>query len=135
MSPSTALQVCLSTRRKARQTPAPVTTKRTIRSAMMLPLALAARSAYAQEEGIESEPIPTASEEIVRGLSWDIMAGGIPSSGSIAHAEIGFSGLPRLSYHYTLLPEMSLGGLIAFDYGSWVPKGAFRPSLVVGVPI
>jgi len=138
MSASTALQVCLSTRRKARQTPAPVTTKRLKRTAaraMMLTFALAARSASAQEEGVESETTPTASEEIVRGLSWDIMAGGIPASGSIGHAEVGFSGLPRVSYHYTLVPEMSLGGLVAFDYGTWVPKGVFRPSIVLAVPV
>ena len=113
-----------------------MTTLRFIASAcaLILPLSLAVRSARGQDEELEAE-VPTATEEIVRGLSWDIVAGGIPSAGSIGHAEIGFSGLPRLSYHYTLAPELSLGGLVAFDYGSWVPKGAFHPSLVLAVPI
>jgi hypothetical protein len=101
----------------------------------LLTFGVAVRSALAQEEEVESEVPTTTSEEIVRGLSWDIMAGGIPTSGSIGHAELGFSGLPRLSYHYTLAPEMSLGGLVAFDYGTWVPEGVFRPSIVVAVPI
>ncbi len=95
----------------------------------------AVRSAGAQEEEVEGDLPPSTSVEIVRGLSWDIMAGGIPSSGSIGHAELGFSGLPRVAYHYTLTPDFSIGGLVAFDYGTWVPKAAFHPSIVLAVPI
>ena len=67
----------------------------------------------------------------VRGLSWDIMAGGIPSSGGLLQAELGFSALPRVAYHYTIDPNFSLGGLVALDYARWAPVTAFTTSLVV----
>lgn len=95
------------------------------------------RSALAQEEGVDPaiDPVAESGEPIVRGLSWDVMAGRIPRSGAIGHGELGFSGLPRLSYHYTLEEGMSVGGLVAFDYATWVPANAFLPSLQIGVPI
>lgn len=101
---------------------------------LALPLAVLARSALAQEEEVV-EPISTPGEPIVRGLSWDVMAGRIPRSGAIGQAELGFSGLPRVAYHHTIGEGMSVGGLIGFDYGLSVPNNVFLPSLVVGVPI
>jgi hypothetical protein len=113
-----------------------VSTKRISASGYALLLSIGlVRSAAAQDEEVEGDISTSTNEEIVRGLSWDIMAGGIPASGSIGHAELGFSGLPRVSWHYTLVPEMSIGALVAFDYGTWVAKRAFHPSIVVAVPI
>jgi hypothetical protein len=95
------------------------------------------RSAAAQDPEGEGDIGTSTTEdtEIVRGLSWDMVGGGIPNAGSIIHGELGFSGLPRVSYHYTLAPDFSLGALVAFDYGNWVAKRAFHPSLIIAVPI
>lgn len=71
----------------------------------------------------------------VRGLSWSIKTGRIPSSGGIIHGTMGFSGLPRLSYHHTIEPNFSLGGLVAFDYGHNHPSGQFDGGFLLGVPI
>ncbi len=77
------------------------------------------------------DPVVEPVDITVRGLSWDVLAGGVPSSGGLLQGELGFSGLPRLAYHYTLMPGLSLGGLVAFDYARWAPDVAFTSSLVV----
>jgi hypothetical protein len=84
------------------------------------------------------EPAPASSDEgdaTVRGLSWDLLAGGVPSSGALIEGELGFSALPRVAYHYTLAPQLSVGGMVSFDYAYWVPNAAFTPALLLQVPV
>ena len=83
------------------------------------------------EEPPTTSTEPTPTEVAVRGLSWDILAGGVPSSGGLLQAELGFSALPRVAYHYTLMPDFSLGAVAALDYARWSPDAAFTTSLVV----
>jgi hypothetical protein len=70
-----------------------------------------------------------------RGLSWDALFGGIPKSGNLVTAEIGFSQLPRVAYHHTLSNNLSIGGMFAFDYGYFAPDYSFNPALVFAAPI
>lgn len=78
---------------------------------------------------------PVATSLVVRGLSWDISGGGIPRGGGLFEGHLGFSGLPRLAYHHTLRPGLSVGGLVALDLGWWSPERAVRPGLLAAVPI
>jgi hypothetical protein len=111
-------------------------------------IALAAPAfARGQEPAAEGEPkteaaaldeagVESPEDAITRGLSWDILGGGVPDGGALIQAELGFSGLPRVSYHYTLDPSsLSLGGMVSFDYAYWGPKIAFAPSLLLQVPL
>ncbi len=66
----------------------------------------------------------------VRGLSWDMLGGGIQEGTGILQAELGFSALPRVAYHHTIAPKASVGGLFALDYARWAPEEAFTTSLV-----
>src|SRR6185503_9933270 len=87
-----------------------------------------------EESTAESEE---GSEDlgVTRGLSWDLLAGGIPSEGALIEAGVGFSGLPRVAYHRTLSPELSIGGMVTFDYAYWAPKIAFASSLLFQMPV
>lgn len=76
------------------------------------------------------EPAHPGSPEI----SWTLLGARVPS-GSLLQGELGFSGLPRIAFHQWLGDGFSVGGLVAFDYGSFVPRAAFRSSLVLAVPI
>lgn len=82
------------------------------------------------EEAAPSEA-GAVDDSIVRGLSWDLVAGGVPAEGALAEASLGFSGLPRLGYHMSLSPVMSVGGVVSFDYAYWAPKAAFSGSLLI----
>ena len=86
-----------------------------------------------------SAPAPTViggpTDIAIRGLSWDALGGGVPQSGGLLQAELGFSSLPRIGYHYTLAPGFSLGGLLALDYARWAPIEAFTTSMVIAVPV
>lgn len=82
----------------------------------------------------ESEA-PAPSEPVVQSVSWDITAGGVPTSGAIAQLEAGFSGLPRAAYHYSLRRGFSVGGLVGFDYGLWRPSRTFGKNLVFAAPM
>src|SRR5687768_13427134 len=53
--------------------------------------------------------------------------------GAVA-VEAGFS-MIRTSYHRRLDSDLSIGGLIAFDYAYWAPDDAFGASLVLAVPL
>lgn len=82
------------------------------------------------------EPAPAAPPStVVRGLSWDILAGGVPTSGALLQVEAGFSGLPRVSYHHTLRQGLSVGGQVGFDYGYYRAQKGFYESLVFAVPV
>src|SRR5205823_3658488 len=94
-----------------------------------------APSAAPSPSGVDEETEPGYDTSITRGLSWDLMAGGIPESGSLVEGELGFSGLPRVAYHYSLSPDMSVGGMVTFDYAYWAPAKAFAPSLLLQAPI
>jgi hypothetical protein len=80
-------------------------------------------------------PRPTLRPPKIRGLSWSIKTGRIPSSGGIIHGSMGFSELPRLAYHHTIQPNLSVGGLVAFDYGHNHPSDSFDGALLLGVPV
>lgn len=71
----------------------------------------------------------------IRGLSWTVLTGAIPDRGGIVHLEMGFSSLPRVSYHHSLGGGLSVGGALAFDYAGSRPGDAFDASVVVGVPV
>lgn len=88
----------------------------------------------AEAAPIESSEVE-ASGSITRGLSWNLMAGGIPSGGALIEAALGFSGLPRVAYHYTMSPALSIGGMVSFDYAYWLPDAAFRAGLLLQAPI
>jgi hypothetical protein len=91
-----------------------------------------------EETKPEGAAAPTEVEETdinIHGLSWDLLAGGIPSSGSLVEGALGFSGLPRVAYHYTLDPSLSIGGMVSFDYAYFAPKFAFSPLLLLQVPV
>jgi hypothetical protein len=70
-----------------------------------------------------------------RGLSWSIKTARIPASGGIVYGTMGFSGLPRLEYHHTIRPDLSLGAMLSFDVGHDHPGDAFDGALLIGVPI
>ncbi len=71
----------------------------------------------------------------IRGLSWTVLTGAVPDRGGIVHLEMGFSSLPRLSYHHSLGGGLSVGGALAFDYAGSRPGDAFDASVVIGVPV
>lgn len=84
------------------------------------------------------EPAPEPADPgatLVRGLSWDAVAGGVPKSGAIAEVRVGFPGLLTAAYHYTVQPGFSMGGLVGFDYAYYVPKAAWTSSLILAVPL
>lgn len=85
----------------------------------------------------KTDEVSTTVEDdmTVRGLSWDMLAGGVPTSGSLIEAELGFSGLPRAAYHYSVAPDLSVGGMVSFDYAYWLPAAAFEPSLLLQAPV
>lgn len=56
---------------------------------------------------------------LVKGLSWDLLAGGVPTSGAIIQAELGITGLPRVAYHYSLKQGLSVGGQVGLDWGHY----------------
>lgn len=87
------------------------------------------------EAGVEETGEDASEDDITRGLSWDVLAGGVPNAGALAQLEIGFSGLPRASYHYTIGPGLSIGGMASFDYAYWAPKLAFAPSILLQAPV
>ena len=83
---------------------------------------------------------PTAKDDPrrpgeTRGLTWTIKTGRIPDDGSIIEGEMGFSSLPRVSYHYSLGGGLSLGGMVAFDYAGNRPSDAFDSTIAFGVPV
>lgn len=84
------------------------------------------------QEGPSDAPAPSP---VVRGLSWDVMGGGVPTSGALVHAEAGFSGLPTVAYHHSLRRGFSIGGLVGFDYGHYRPRRGFFESLVIAAPL
>ena len=57
------------------------------------------------------------------------MTGAVPEAGAIVHGEMGFSGLPRVSYHHSLGGGLSLGGFASFDFGGYRPVDAFDASI------
>lgn len=85
----------------------------------------------------DSPPEEVAPEEpegpepaLVKGLSWDILAGGVPTSGAIAQAELGITGLPKVGYHYSLKQGLSVGGSVGLDWGYYhVQKPLFALQL------
>ncbi len=72
---------------------------------------------------------------VVRGLSWDMLGGGIPSSGALLQGEVGFSGAPKLAYHHPLNESLSIGALVAFDYAQHRPRSPLFSTLVAAVPV
>lgn len=79
---------------------------------------------------------PSEEAPVGRGLSWDVMYGGVPSAGgALVEAKLGFSGLPLLGYHFSVADDLSIGGLVGFDYAYWAPSAAFAPSLLLQVPL
>lgn len=84
-------------------------------------------TASAQQQLMEYAPTP------VRGGSWDVLAGGVPS-GDHAQAELGFSQL-RLGYHRALSKRLTVGGAVAFDYAYWAPADSFGSALTIGAPV
>lgn len=95
----------------------------------------ATKAAGADEPAVETAEGGSPAETSVRGLSWDLKGGGIPTSGGLVEAALGFSGLPRLAYHHTLSPDLSIGGMVSFDYAYWAPSLAFASSLLLQAPI
>lgn len=89
----------------------------------------------APAEGPAEEPPPGYDTSLTPGLSWDLVAGGIPESGALIEGALGFSGLPRVAYHYSLSADLSVGGMISFDYAYWAPDRAFAGSLLIQAPI
>lgn len=116
-----------------------------------LPSGAAHAAEKAQKKSEEAAPEETAPEDkpaeaeepaadesgdsITRGLSWDVLGGGVPTAGAVGQLEIGFSGLPRVAYHYTTSPSLSIGGMVSFDYAYWAPHFAFAPTLLLQVPV
>ena len=100
-----------------------------------VPGRIGAQEPSAEPPTPETSPPAPATSLIVRGLSWDIAAGGVPRGGALVEGQLGFSGLPRLAYHYTLRRGFSVGGLIGLDLGWWSPSRAVRPGLVLAAPI
>lgn len=120
-------------------------------------LLLTASTAYAQDEkaaekseekapeSAPAEAAPSENEEappeeaedgsLDRGLSWDVTAGVVPTGGAIIQVEAGFSSMLRASYHYTMDPGFSVGGMVSVDYGYWAPSLAFAPALLLQAPI
>lgn len=95
----------------------------------------AAEKPALDEAGVEEPAEDAVEDDILRGLSWDVLAGGVPAAGAIGQLEIGFSGLPRVSYHYTLGGGLSVGGMASFDYAYWAPRIAFAPSILLQAPV
>ena len=79
----------------------------------------------------ETDETPTP---LVRGLSWDVLGGGVPNAGALAQGEIGFS-IIRGAYHHSLGNGFSVGGSLGIDYARWRPESSFRPALVLAVPL
>ena len=102
-------------------------------SSIALVVALAAGPAWAEAPAEGQAPAP--SEPVVQTVSWDVLAGGVPTSGALLQVEAGFSGLPRAAYHYSLRRGFSVGGLVGFDYGLWRPARTFGENLVLAAPI
>lgn len=80
----------------------------------------------APEAAEEAPPPPDAVAEVegedlslVKGLSWDLLGGGVPTSGAIIQAELGITGLPKVAYHYSLKQGLSVGGLVGLDWGHY----------------
>jgi len=106
----------------------------------LLALTLAAAPAAASADTGTSSVAPTelgrrARPGEVRSVSWTVKTGKIPAAGGLLVGEMGFSGLPRVSYQHTLLEGFSLGVLLAFDYAGHRPAEAFDPTVVVGLPL
>lgn len=89
-----------------------------------------AQAQAADKDEPAAQEATTENESVVAGLSWDMVGGGIPSSGALIEGGIGFSGLLRGGYHYTLQPGLSVGGMASFDYAYWAPRAAFAPALL-----
>lgn len=87
----------------------------------------------ADDAPAEEPVVPTST--LVRGLSWDMMGGGVPAAGALAEVQFGFSSLVRAGYHYTLRPGFSVGGLVAFDYAYYRPAAVWTSSLVLAAPV
>lgn len=94
-------------------------------------LASSAAPAFAQDPPANAEP----ASPVVRGLSWDMLGGGVPQSGALLQVEAGFSALPRVSYHHTLRRGFSVGGQVGLDYGYFRPQKGFLERLVFAAPI
>jgi hypothetical protein len=110
-------------------------------SLLFVPLTCAAFPAAALAQPVEtstgaaSAAAPESVEPDLGGLSWTISTGGVPEAGALIFLEMGFSGLPRVSYHHTIAEGLSIGGLVSFDYSGFRPEEAFDGSVVIGVPI
>lgn len=90
---------------------------------------------FAQEaDGAIVEPTEEPAT-VSRGLSWNLLGGGIPSGGSIIEAGLGFSGLPHIAYHYGTGNTFSIGGSFSFDYAYWAPDFAFTPGILLQAPM
>jgi hypothetical protein len=67
---------------------------------------------------------------------FDIKAGGTPPQGtSIVQAEVGFSQLPSIAYHYAVADSLTVGARFSFDYGEYAPSAVFQPALWFQVPV
>ena len=99
-----------------------------------------AKSIQQSETSTAARPTtrPARSQTVaprVRGLTWSVTTNRTPTRGGIIHGTMGFSGLPRLSYHHVIQPNLSVGGLASFDYGHNNPSGSFEGGLLLGVPV
>lgn len=80
-------------------------------------------------------PVAAPASPTVRGLSWDVLGGGVPISGALVQAELGFSGLPSVAYHHSLRRGFSIGGLVGFDFAHFQPQNDFLEYLILAVPV
>lgn len=117
--------------------------KLALTSTAIAAMTLAALPAHAQEGWEESTTYDDSYGDEPGGYedtagpgstSWDMEFGGIPRGGTL-HAEMGFSGLPRLAYHYGSSPSFSIGGMFSFDYAYWAPRAAFNPAILLQAPM
>jgi hypothetical protein len=60
---------------------------------------------------------------------------GQASRGDTMKVELGFPGLPRLSYHRTFDSTLSVGGAIAFGYAYFAPSDSFGSAVVLSMPV
>jgi len=102
-------------------------------SAFTLVCVLAAHGAPAFAEAPPATAEPASP--VVRGLSWDMLGGGVPQSGALLQVEAGFSALPRVSYHHTLRRGFSIGGQVGLDYGYYRPQKGFLERVFFAAPI
>lgn len=64
--------------------------------------------------------------------SWNRIAGGIGSD--TLEAELGFSTL-GVAYHHALAEDLTLGGMVGFDYALFAPADAFGAAAILAAPL